>query len=108
MESTLEDISSIPKEAIFERTIEKDVEPESVDFTKLSIKKRAELLPEPTDDIMAEFDAYCKRMGYTEEKLRSTRYKMSLYDEFMEEYGYRKHCLDVEKDVLSRPNSKTR
>ena len=32
---------------------------------------------------MTEFTAYCKRMGYTEEKMRSIRYKMSLFDEFM-------------------------
>lgn len=37
-----------------------------------------------------EYDAYCDRMGYTTEKLASIRYKMSLYDEFLEEYNYRK------------------
>lgn len=31
-----------------------------------------------------------RRMGYTEEKIKSIRYKMSLYDEFMEEYNCRK------------------
>lgn len=36
-------------------------------------------------------------MGYTEEKMRSIRYKMSLYDEFMEEYDYRvkNHCREI-------------
>lgn len=36
-------------------------------------------------------------MGYTEEKMRSIRYKMSLYDEFMEEYDYRvkNHCKEI-------------
>lgn len=31
-----------------------------------------------------------RRMGYTEEKIKSILYKMSLYDEFMEEYNCRK------------------
>lgn len=97
VESTLEDVSTIPEEPIDGKTIEKDFESEPVDFTKLSIKERAELLSEPTDDIMTEFNAYCKRMGYTEEKMRSIRYKMSLYDEFMEEYDYRvkNHCKEI-------------
>lgn len=97
VESTLEDVSTIPEEPIDGKTIEKDFESEPVDFTKLSIKERAEFLSEPTDDIMTEFNAYCKRMGYTEEKMRSIRYKMSLYDEFMEEYDYRvkNHCKEI-------------
>lgn len=28
-------------------------------------------------------------MGYTEESMRSMRYKMSVYDDFTEEYDYR-------------------
>lgn len=97
VEPILEDISTIPEEPIDGKTIEEDIELGPVDFTKLSIKERAELLSEPTDDIMAEFNAYCKRMGYTEEKMRSIRYKMSLYDEFMEEYDYRvkNHCKEI-------------
>ena len=48
---------------------------------------------------MAEFDMYCTRMGLTEEKVRSIRYKMSLYDEFMKEYDYRiKHSKDLERE----------
>ena len=90
VESTLEDVSAIPEETIDGKTTEKDIEPEPVDFTQLSIKERAELLSEPTDDIMTEFNAYCKRMGYTEEKVRSIRYKMALYDDFLEEFNYRK------------------
>ena len=89
--------NTVETEIIEQPVIEADIVAEPVDFTKLSIKERAELLPEPTDDIMAEFDTYCKRMGYTEEKMRSIRYKMSLYDEFMEEYDYRvkKHCKEI-------------
>lgn len=51
---------------------------------------------------MTEFNAYCKRMGYTEEKVRSIRYKMSLYDEFMKEYDYRKHYMATEKEFISK------
>ena len=90
VEPILEDISTIPEEPIDGKTIEKDIEPGPVDFTKLLIKERAELLSEPTDDIMTEFNAYCKRMGYTDEKVRSIRYKMALYDDFLDELNYRK------------------
>ena len=97
VESTLEDVSTITEEPIDGKTIEKDIGPKPVDFKQLSIKERAELLSEPTYDIMTEFNAYCKRMGYTEEKMRSIRYKMSLFDEFMKEYDYRKHYMATEK-----------
>lgn len=72
-----------------EYSIEPVVEAIPIDFTKLTIEERAVFLPVPTDDIKAEYDAYCERMGYTAEKMNSIRYKMSLYDEFMEEYNYR-------------------
>lgn len=108
VESTLEDVSAIPEETIDGKTTEKDIESEPIDLKKLSIKERAELLSEPTDDIMTEFNTYCKRMGYTEEKVRSIRYKMSLYDEFMKEYDYRKHYMATEKDFISKSISKSR
>lgn len=108
VESTLEDVSTIPEEPIDGKTIEKDIGPKPVDFKQLSIKERAELLSEPTYDIMTEFNAYCKRMGYTEEKMRSIRYKMSLFDEFMKEYDYRKHYMATEKDFISKSISKSR
>ncbi len=82
--------NTVDTEIIEQPVIEADIVAEPVDFTKLSIKERAELLLEPTDDIMTEFNAYCKRMGYTEEKMRSIRYKMSLFDEFSEKFNYRK------------------
>ena len=34
--------------------------------------------------------AYRERMNYTEEKMKSIRYKMTVYDEFVKEYNYRK------------------
>lgn len=61
-----------------------------IDYTKLSIEERAALLPIPTDDYEAEYVAYRERMNYTEEKMKSIRYKMTLYDEFLKEYSYRK------------------
>lgn len=63
---------------------------EVIDYSKLTIEERAALLPVLTDDYEAEYEAYCQRMGYTEEKMKSIRYKMAVYDEFLEEYNYRK------------------
>lgn len=73
--------------------------PEVVDYTKLSIEERAALLPVPTDDYQVEYDAYCQRMGYTAEKMKSIRYKMAVYDEFLEEYNHRKRLVGVKNDV---------
>ncbi len=61
-----------------------------IDYSKLSVEERAALLPIPTNDYEAEYDAYCQRMGYTAEKMKSIRYKMTVYDQFLEEYQYRK------------------
>lgn len=63
---------------------------EVIDYTELSLEERAAQLPIPTDDYAAEYDAYRHRMGYTEEKMESIRYKMTVYDDFLEEYNYRK------------------
>lgn len=38
---------------------------------------------------MEELKKYQDRMGYTEESMRSMRYKMSVYEDFTEEYDYR-------------------
>lgn len=71
---------------------------EVIDYTKLSIDERAAILPIPTDDYEAEYNAYCQRMGYTTEKMKSIRYKMTVYDEFLEEYQYRKKYYSVRDD----------
>lgn len=76
-----------------------EVVPEVIDYTKLSMKERASLLRVPTDDYTAEYDAYCQRMGYTAEKMKSIRYKMAVYDEFLEEYNHRKRLVGVKNDV---------
>lgn len=67
-------------------------------YTKLSIEERAALFPVPTNDYEAEYGAYCQRMFYTEEKMKSIRYKMAVYDEFLKEYNYRKKHYGVRDD----------
>lgn len=69
----------------------------AVEYTKLSMKERAELLPPPTDDTMEEFEQFKNRMGYSDEKLRSVRYKMEVYDDFLKEYDYRKKTKGMQK-----------
>ena len=89
--------------AVMEADVSEVVEevPEVIDYTKLSIEERAKLLPVPTDDYATEYDAYCLRMGYTAEKMKSIRYKMTVYDEFLEEYQYRKKHYGVRDDSKS-------
>lgn len=108
VETITKSITEVTSEQTMETMIEQVVEPTPVDFTKLTIEERVVLLPAPTDDIKAEYDAYCERMGYTVEKIKSIRYKMSLYDEFMEEYNYRnQRCnkKDINREfILARDN----
>lgn len=63
--------------------------PSPSEYRKLSLEERAKLLPPPSDDRMEELSKYQDRMGYTEETMQSIRYKMSVYDDFNEEYDYR-------------------
>lgn len=58
---------------------------EKVDFSKISLEERAKLLPPPTADQMAELKEYQKRMGYDESKMKSMKYKMTVYDEFLKD-----------------------
>lgn len=51
------------------------------------MKERAELLPPPTDNTMEEFEQYKVRMGYNQEKLKSVRYRMSVYDDFLKQFS---------------------
>ena len=84
-----------------------DTTPMAIDYTKLSVAERAAILPVPTDDFMAEYDAFRERMGYVGEKLASIQYKMEIYDEFNEEYNYRKQYYSVEKDrILKKSNDR--
>ena len=68
-----------------------------VDYAKLSMKGRAELLPPPTDNTMEEFEQFKYRMGYSDEKMRSVRYKLEVYDDFLKEYDYRKRIKGMQK-----------
>lgn len=46
-------------------------------------------------------------MGYVGDKLASVRYKMEIYDEFNEEYNYRKQYYGVEQErILDRNNDR--
>ena len=49
--------------------IETEAVEEEMDYTKLSMKERTELLPVPTNDSMEEFEQYKKRMRYDREAL---------------------------------------
>lgn len=88
--------------------IEKEAveEEKEVDYTKLSMKERAELLPVPTNDSMEEFEQYKKRMGYNKESLRSVRYKMRVYDDFLKEYDYRKKIKGVQRPTQKQKTVK--
>lgn len=80
------------KEAVLEKKSE-IIRQEDIDFSKLSLEERAKLLPPPTSNQMTELKEYQKRMGYDEGKMKSMKYKMTVYDEFLKEYEYRKkHC----------------
>ena len=80
-------------QAVSEKKLE-IIRQEKVDYSKLSLEERAKLLPSPTADQMAELKAYQKRMGYDESKMKSMKYKMTVYDAFLKEYEYRKSIME--------------
>lgn len=81
---------------------------EKVDFSKLSLEERAKLLPPPTDDQMAELKEYQKRMRYDESKMKSMKYKMTVYNEFLKEYEYRKKHYGVKDNVQKKRRDRER
>ena len=81
---------------------------EKVDFSKLSLEERAKLLPPPTGDQMAELKEYQKRMGYDESKMKSMKYKMRVYNEFLKEYEYRKKHFGVKEDIQKKQRNRER
>ncbi len=81
------------KEAVLEKKSE-IIRQEDIDFSKLSLEERAKLLPPPTSNQMTELKEYQKRMGYDEGKMKSMKYKMTVYDEFLKEYEYRKNIAE--------------
>ncbi len=75
---------------------------EKVDFSKLSLEERAKLLSPPTGDQMAELKEYQKRMEYDEGKMKSMKYRMTVYDEFLKEYEYRKKYCGVKDRIKNK------
>lgn len=75
---------------------------EKVDFLKLSLEERAKLLPSPAVDQMAKLKAYQKRIGYDESKMKSTKYKMTVYDASLKEYEYRKTHYGVKDNIQKK------
>lgn len=94
-------------EAVSEKKSEVSKE-EKVDFSKLSLEERAKLLPPPTSDQMAELKEYQKRMGYDESKIKSMKYKMTVYNEFLKEYEYRKKHYGVKDNVQKKRRDRER
>ncbi len=81
---------------------------EKVHFSMLSLEERAKLLPPPTDDQMAELKEYQKRMRYDESKMKSMKYKMTVYNEFLKEYEYRKKHYGVKDNVQKKRRDRER
>ena len=81
---------------------------EKVDFSKLSLEERAKLLPPPTGDQMAELKEYQKRMGYDDSKMKSMKYKMTVYNEFLKEYEYRKKYFGVKENIQRKQRDRER
>lgn len=71
----------------------KDI-PTPSEYRKLFLTERAKILPPPSDDRMEEFHSYQDRMGYTVEETKSIRYKMSVYDDFNDEYDTHQRLLN--------------
>lgn len=94
-------------EAVLEKKSEVTKE-EKVDFSKLSLEERAKLLPPPTGDQMAELKEYQKRMGYDENRMKSMKYKMKVYDEFLKEYEYRKKHCGIKENVQKKRRNRER
>ena len=49
-----------------------------------------------------------KRMGYDESKMKSMKYKMTVYNEFLNEYEYRKKHYGVKEDIQKKQRDRKR
>ena len=76
---------------------DKEGKEEQPDYKNMPLAERVAILPEPTEDVMEELRMYEKRMGYGKDTMRRMRYRMSVYDEFLEEYEARKKQWGTEK-----------
>ena len=86
--------------------IPEEKQEEPLDYAKIPMKDRAHLLPPPTDNAMEEFEKYKARMGYNEGQLKSVRYRMSVYDDFLKEYDYRKKVKGVQRTEQKQKTAK--
>ena len=78
--------------------------PSPSEYRKLSLTERARLLPPPTEDRMEELGKYQERMGYTDENMKSLRYKMSVFDDFNDEYDARvEYAKDQNEKKITMP-----
>ena len=57
---------------------------------------------------MAELKEYQKRMGYDESKMKSMKYKMTVYNEFLKEYDYRKKYYGVMNNMPKKQRDRER
>lgn len=71
-------------------------------------ERLSEILPPPTEEMMEELELYEKRMGYDSEKKRGMRYKMSVYDEFLEEYEVSKKYHRIEERSVTERKRRDR
>lgn len=86
--------------------ISEEKKEESIDYAKISMKDRAYLLPVPTDNVMEEFEKYKIRMGFDAGKLKSLRYQMTVYDDFLKEYDYRKKVKGMQRTEQKQKTAK--
>lgn len=47
-------------------------------------------------------------MGYDESKMKSMKYKMTVYNEFLKEYEYRKKHLGVKENIKKKQRDRGR
>lgn len=85
---------------IIDKVVEKDI-----DFSGLTMEERAKILPEPTENIMAELKEYQHRMKGNGAK---EKYVMRIYDEFLEEYEFRKKIKGMRSSTKELPAEKER
>ena len=85
---------------------EEAAEEKELDYTKLSMKERAELLPVPSENALDEYELYKKRMGYAQEDFKSIRFDIKVYNEFQKEYDYRKKIKGLDRPTQKQKAGK--
>lgn len=59
-------------------------------------------------DEVADIKEYLKQMGYDESKMKSMKYKMTVYDEFLRKYEYRKKNGGVNENIQKKQRDRER